>query len=51
MIHDDFSYWTAEVPIKTFPKGVNTLSGSAQGTMFILLGVIKLSNWYNNFWF
>jgi len=31
LIHDDFSAWTAEVPIKTFPKGVNTLSGSAQG--------------------
>ncbi len=31
MIHDYFSGWTTEVPLKTFPKGVNSISGYAQG--------------------
>lgn len=30
--HDDFTITTTSVSLKTYPKGVNTLSGSAQGT-------------------
>ncbi|MGQ9799814.1 MAG: fibronectin type III domain-containing protein, partial [Ignavibacterium sp.] len=30
--HDDFTMTTTGVSLKTYPKGVNTLSGSAQGT-------------------
>ncbi|MGC8943569.1 MAG: fibronectin type III domain-containing protein [Caldisericia bacterium] len=35
-IHDDFSGWTSEVQIKTFPKGINSLSGSGQGNNIYL---------------
>jgi len=36
-IHDDFSGWTSEVSLKTYPKGVNSLSGSAQGNNVYLV--------------
>jgi len=42
-IHDDFSGWTSEVQKTTYPKGVNSLSGSAQGNNVYL-------NWsYTNY--
>jgi titin len=36
-IHDDFSGWSSEIALKTFPKGVNTFSGSAQGNTVYLV--------------
>jgi len=36
-INDDSSDWTSEVSLKTFPKGVNSLSGSAQGNKVYLV--------------